>query len=569
MTSLAPRLGGIRFGGDYNPEQWPPATWPRRRRADAAGGRRPGLGGDLLLGPAGARAGPVHVRLAGRGAWTCSPAAASWSTSPPPRPRRRRGWHSDTPRPVRSRPTARSCGRAAGRRTARARRCSVSGQPPWSSGSPPTTATTRRLPCGTWATSTPATSPAAGATPAPRRSAPGCGRRYGDLDTLNEAWGTAFWSQRYTDWEQVQPPRATPTFANPGQRLDFRRFSSDEHLACFVAERDLLHRITPGRTGHDELHGAQGRPRLLGLGRRGRRRQQRPLPDRHRPGPTRRPGLRGRHHPRARPRAPVVADGALHQRRQLAAAQRAQAPGRDDPQQPAARGQRCRRRAVLPVAAVEGRRGEVPLGAGAARRSRLAAVPRGGRARRDPRPARAGGRLHRAFRRGAGLQLGVVVGRRGRRAPERRRALPRGRARPARRALRAGDHRRRGAARRRSRRLPAGAGSDPAPGQRCRRGGAGGVRPRRRPPAGHVLLGHRRRARPRPARRLPRRVPRPARRAGRGVPPAAGRGAGAAVGTPRHRRQRRRLDRGPARRRTRHRGGAALRRRRAREACRR
>ena len=70
--------------------------------------------------------------------------------------------------------------------------------------------------------------------------------RYGDLDALNAAWGTAFWSQRYTDWEQVQPPRATPTFANPGQRLDFRRFSSAEHLACFVAERDLLHRITPG-----------------------------------------------------------------------------------------------------------------------------------------------------------------------------------------------------------------------------------------------------------------------------------------------------------------------------------
>jgi beta-galactosidase len=38
-------------------------------------------------------------------------------------------------------------------------------------------------------------------------------RRYGDggagLDALNEAWGTAFWSQRYSCWEQVLPPRAT------------------------------------------------------------------------------------------------------------------------------------------------------------------------------------------------------------------------------------------------------------------------------------------------------------------------------------------------------------------------
>lgn len=71
-------------------------------------------------------------------------------------------------------------------------------------------------------------------------------RRHGDLDGLNAAWGTAFWSQTYTDWAQVQPPRATPTSSNPAQALDFRRFSSDEHLANFTAERDLLHRLSPG-----------------------------------------------------------------------------------------------------------------------------------------------------------------------------------------------------------------------------------------------------------------------------------------------------------------------------------
>ncbi|MDG6101896.1 beta-galactosidase [Dactylosporangium aurantiacum] len=66
-----------------------------------------------------------------------------------------------------------------------------------------------------------------------------------DLDALNAAWGTAFWSQRYSDWAQVQPPRATPTFGNPTQELDFRRFSSDALLALFTAERDILHRLTP------------------------------------------------------------------------------------------------------------------------------------------------------------------------------------------------------------------------------------------------------------------------------------------------------------------------------------
>jgi beta-galactosidase len=69
--------------------------------------------------------------------------------------------------------------------------------------------------------------------------------RYGDLDGLNDAWSTAFWSQRYTDWEQVLPPRTQPALANPGQRLDFARFSSDEMLACYRVEKEVLDRVTP------------------------------------------------------------------------------------------------------------------------------------------------------------------------------------------------------------------------------------------------------------------------------------------------------------------------------------
>jgi beta-galactosidase len=64
--------------------------------------------------------------------------------------------------------------------------------------------------------------------------------RHGDLDGLNDAWGTSFWSQHYAEWAEVLPPRATPTFANPGQGLDWRRFCSDELLGHYRAERDLL-----------------------------------------------------------------------------------------------------------------------------------------------------------------------------------------------------------------------------------------------------------------------------------------------------------------------------------------
>jgi beta-galactosidase len=70
--------------------------------------------------------------------------------------------------------------------------------------------------------------------------------RYGSLDQLNEAWGGAVWSQDYTSWEQVQPPRTAPTFANPAQQLDFARFSSGELLDCFGAERSVLAAHSPG-----------------------------------------------------------------------------------------------------------------------------------------------------------------------------------------------------------------------------------------------------------------------------------------------------------------------------------
>ncbi|WP_420117100.1 beta-galactosidase [Micromonospora sp.] len=66
--------------------------------------------------------------------------------------------------------------------------------------------------------------------------------RYGDLDRLNDAWGTTFWSQRYHDWAEINPPRAAPTFANPTQQLDFLRFSSDAQRAQLRAEREVLKR---------------------------------------------------------------------------------------------------------------------------------------------------------------------------------------------------------------------------------------------------------------------------------------------------------------------------------------
>ncbi|WP_216591587.1 beta-galactosidase [Streptomyces brasiliscabiei] len=70
-------------------------------------------------------------------------------------------------------------------------------------------------------------------------------RRYGTLDALNEAWGTAFWSQGYDGWHEILPPRRAHYMKNPTHVLDFKRFTSDMLLECYVAERDIVRRHTP------------------------------------------------------------------------------------------------------------------------------------------------------------------------------------------------------------------------------------------------------------------------------------------------------------------------------------
>lgn len=70
-------------------------------------------------------------------------------------------------------------------------------------------------------------------------------RRYGTLDELNRAWGTTFWSQRYDNWTEIIPPRLAPYHVNPTQALDYHRFASDQLLALYVEQRDLVRQAAP------------------------------------------------------------------------------------------------------------------------------------------------------------------------------------------------------------------------------------------------------------------------------------------------------------------------------------
>ena len=71
--------------------------------------------------------------------------------------------------------------------------------------------------------------------------------KYGSLEALNDAWGTAFWGQRYGEWDEIDAPRLSATTSNQTQRLDFKRFTSNALLECYIAERDVIRRNCPDK----------------------------------------------------------------------------------------------------------------------------------------------------------------------------------------------------------------------------------------------------------------------------------------------------------------------------------
>lgn len=79
--------------------------------------------------------------------------------------------------------------------------------------------------------------------------------RYGDVATLNAAWGTVFWSMEYRSFAEVDLPNLTVTEANPAHWLAFRRFSSDQVVAFNRAQVDILRDLSPGR---DVMHNFMG-----------------------------------------------------------------------------------------------------------------------------------------------------------------------------------------------------------------------------------------------------------------------------------------------------------------------
>ncbi len=71
--------------------------------------------------------------------------------------------------------------------------------------------------------------------------------RYGDIASLNKAWGNVFWSMEYLSFDAVELPVQTVTEPNPSHLLDFYRFSSDMVREFQAPQVEILRRLSPGR----------------------------------------------------------------------------------------------------------------------------------------------------------------------------------------------------------------------------------------------------------------------------------------------------------------------------------
>ncbi|WP_100657624.1 beta-galactosidase [Alteromonas flava] len=70
-------------------------------------------------------------------------------------------------------------------------------------------------------------------------------REYGDIDTLNQAWGTIFWSMEYQSFAQIELPILAVTETHPSHQLAYRRFSSDQVVRFHNDMVDIIRACCP------------------------------------------------------------------------------------------------------------------------------------------------------------------------------------------------------------------------------------------------------------------------------------------------------------------------------------
>ena len=69
--------------------------------------------------------------------------------------------------------------------------------------------------------------------------------KYTSFDAINQAWGTVFWSNTYTDFSQIPVPLPSGAPPNPGLALDYNRYQSDANASFLQDQLTVLRKLCP------------------------------------------------------------------------------------------------------------------------------------------------------------------------------------------------------------------------------------------------------------------------------------------------------------------------------------
>lgn len=72
-------------------------------------------------------------------------------------------------------------------------------------------------------------------------------KKYSTIERLNDAWGTAFWSQGYNGFSQISTPLITVVGENPSAMLDWKCFCSDLIVDFAKWQTDILREKCPNQ----------------------------------------------------------------------------------------------------------------------------------------------------------------------------------------------------------------------------------------------------------------------------------------------------------------------------------
>ncbi|MBO7519527.1 MAG: beta-galactosidase [Clostridia bacterium] len=69
--------------------------------------------------------------------------------------------------------------------------------------------------------------------------------KYKTIENLNREWWTAFWSHKFSSFDEIDPPSFRTDRIIHARNLDWKRFNSDKYIEFLEAETEPLKRITP------------------------------------------------------------------------------------------------------------------------------------------------------------------------------------------------------------------------------------------------------------------------------------------------------------------------------------